>query len=48
MYEDVKVKLAQLENKLIDPELQKDQPSLIKLAQEHAALKKTVNLILAW
>ena len=48
MYEDVKTKLAQLENKLIDPELQKDQPSLIKLAQEHAALKKTVNLILAW
>ena len=48
MHEDVKAKLAQLENKLIDPELQKDQPSLIKLAQEHAALKKTVNLILAW
>ena len=48
MYEDVKTKLAQLENKLIDPELQKDQSNLIKLAQEHAALKKTVNLILAW
>ena len=48
MHEYVKAKLAQLENKLIDPELQKDQPSLIKLAQEHAALKKTVNLILAW
>jgi len=48
MHEELKAKLGQIEKKLIDPELQKDQAGLIKLSQEHAALKKTVNLIVEW
>jgi len=46
MHEEIKEKLAKIEKKLTDPETAKDQASLIKLSQEHAALKKTVNLIL--
>jgi len=46
MHQEIKEKLAQIEKKLINPELQKDQSALIKLSQEHAALKKTVALIL--
>lgn len=46
MYENIKAKFTELENKLSDPETMKDQAGLIKLSQEHANLKKVMALIL--
>lgn len=46
MYEDIKIKFADLEKKLMDPANLKDQKMLIKISQEHAALKKALTLIL--
>ncbi len=46
MYDNIKTKFAELENKLSDPEMMKDQAGLIKLSQEHASLKKAIALIL--
>lgn len=46
MYDNIKTKFAELESKLSDPEMMKDQAGLIKLSQEHASLKKAMALIL--
>lgn len=46
MYEEVKQKFNDLETKLSDPEIIKDQKELIKISQQHAGLKKVVALIL--
>lgn len=46
MYEDIKIKFSDLEKKLMDPANLKDQKTLIKISQEHAALKKALTLIL--
>jgi peptide chain release factor 1 len=46
MYEDIKTRFAELEQKLMDPALMGDQKELIKVSQEHAGLKKAVALIL--
>lgn len=48
MYEEVKEKFAKLEDKLIDQNSFKDQAEMIKLSQEHAALKKVIDLITSW
>lgn len=45
MYQEIKQKFADLEKKLIDPEIIKDQKKLIKISQEHAAFKKVIGLI---
>jgi peptide chain release factor 1 len=45
MYQEFKEKLINLEKKLIDPKISQDQKAMIKLAQEHSALKKIVELI---
>lgn len=45
MYDQIKTKFAELEKKLSDPEIMKDQAGLIKLSQEHAGLKKAMALI---
>ena len=47
MYEEVKEKFKKLESKLIESGLNKNQEEIIKLSQEHAALKRTVDLILS-
>ncbi|HBA36911.1 TPA: peptide chain release factor 1 [Candidatus Falkowbacteria bacterium] len=46
MYEELKKHFADLENKLMDPALIGNQKELIKISQEHAALKKSLTLIL--
>lgn len=46
MYEEIKFKFANLEKKLIDPELLKNAKEMIKVSQEHASLKKAMVLIL--
>ncbi|MDD2353836.1 MAG: peptide chain release factor 1 [Patescibacteria group bacterium] len=46
MYEKIKEKFAQIELNLSDPSIINDQDKMIKLSQEHAALKKIVDLIL--
>lgn len=46
MYEEIKQKFADSEKKLMDPELLKDAQAMVKISQEHATLKKTVDLIL--
>ncbi len=46
MYEDIKIKFADLEQKLMDPKLASNQKELIKVSQEHSALKKAIALIL--
>jgi len=46
MYQEIKVKLKNLEEKLGNPEIMKDQKEMIKLSQEHANLKKISGLIL--
>jgi len=46
MYQDIKDKFAKLEEQLMDPENSKDQSKLIKISQEHAALKKVITVIL--
>jgi len=46
MYEDIKQKFHDLEQKLMDPELMKDAKQMVKISQEHSGLKKTIALIL--
>lgn len=46
MYDNIKAKFTELESKLSDPEMMKDQAGLIKLSQEHASVKKAMTLIL--
>ncbi len=46
MYENVKEKFAELEKKLSDPEIMKDQQALIKVSQEHASLRRAMAMIL--
>ena len=46
MYESVKEKFAEIEKKLSDPDIMKDQPAMIKISQEHAGLKRAVAMIL--
>ncbi|MDI3496036.1 MAG: peptide chain release factor 1 [Patescibacteria group bacterium] len=46
MYDKIKEKFAQIESDLSNPSIISDQDKMIKLSQEHAALKKTVDLIL--
>ncbi|NLZ74397.1 peptide chain release factor 1 [Candidatus Falkowbacteria bacterium] len=46
MYEEIKQKFADSEKKLMDPELLKNAQTMVKISQEHATLKKTVDLIL--
>ena len=46
MFEDIKDKFKDLEKKLSDPEIIKDQKELVKISQQHANLKKVVGLIL--
>ena len=48
MYEEVKQKFHNIEEKLVDPALMADQKELVKVSQEHASLKKAVALILEW
>ena len=46
MYEEIKQKFNDLEKKLSDPEIIKDQKELVKISQQHANLKKVIGLIL--
>ncbi len=46
MYEEIKQKFNNLEEKLMDPELLKDAKGMIKVSQEHASLKRAMALIL--
>jgi len=48
MYQDIKQKFTDLEKKLVNPEIIKNQKELIKLSQEHASLKKVIGLIFDW
>lgn len=45
MYEEIKNKFEDLEKKLSEPQSDRDQAALIKISQEHAALKKIITLI---
>ena len=45
MYEDIKQRFRELEQKLMDSALIKNQSDLIKVSQEHAGLKKAISLI---
>jgi len=45
MHEDIKKRFAALEEKLMDPEVMKDQKELIKISQEHSGLKPAMLLI---
>lgn len=45
MYEDIKEKFAAIEQKLSDSELIKDHQAMIKISQEHAAMKNLIQLI---
>jgi len=47
MYEEVKEKFKKIESKLIESGSSQNQEGMIKLSQEHAALKRTVDLILS-
>lgn len=46
MYDNIKQKFFDLEKKLSDPKIISNQANVIKLSQEHASLKKTIDLIL--
>jgi len=46
MYEEIKLRFAELEKKLMDPAIIGNQKEVIKLSQEHAGLKKAMSLIL--
>lgn len=46
MYDEIKNRFATLETELMDPANVDDQKKLTKLAQEHAGLKKIIDLIL--
>ncbi|MFA5109216.1 MAG: peptide chain release factor 1 [Patescibacteria group bacterium] len=45
MYEEIKLRFAELEKKLMDPAIIGNQKEVIKLSQEHAGLKKAISLI---
>lgn len=45
MYENIKQKFAELEQELSNPDLGKDKDKMIKISQEHAGLKRALNLI---
>jgi len=45
MYEEIKEKFSSIEKKLSDPELLKDHQAMIKISQEHAAMKHLIQLI---
>ena len=47
MYEEVKAKFKELETRLIDSSSTQTQQEMIKISQEHAALKRTLDLILS-
>lgn len=48
MYEDIKERFLDLEQKMMDSSSLKDQKEIIKLSREHASLKKAVGLISDW
>ena len=48
MYEDIKERFLDLEQKMMDSGSLKDQKEIIKLSREHASLKKAVGLISEW
>ena len=48
MYEEIKQKFKELELKLTDQSAFSDQKELIKLSQEHANLKRAIELIINW
>jgi len=48
MYEEIKLKFHNIEEKLADPALLTDQKEMIKVSQEHASLRKAVALVLEW
>ena len=48
MYEDLKQRFKELEAKLMDPEILKDQKEVTKISQEHAGLKRAHALVLDW
>src|SRR5680860_575773 len=45
MYENIKQKFAKLETQLSSPDLGKNKDRMIKISQEHAGLKRALNLI---
>jgi len=45
MYKDLKEKFNNLEKKLVDPKITNNPQEIAKIAQEHAGLKKTIDLI---
>jgi peptide chain release factor 1 len=46
MYENIKQQFAEIEQKLSNPDLMKDQAAMIKISQEHAGLRRAVSMIL--
>lgn len=46
MYEDIKKRFQELEQKLMEAATIKNQAELVKISQEHASLKKTMSLII--
>lgn len=45
MLEDIKLQLKDIETQLSSPELMADPPRMVKVSQQHAALRRTVELI---
>ncbi len=45
MYKEIKEKFNNLEKKLVDPKITNNPQEIAKVAQEHASLKKTIDLI---
>lgn len=48
MYQDIKDKFKELENRLMDSALLNNQKEMVKLSQEHANLKEVVSLIVSY
>jgi len=48
MYEDIKKKFSDLESRLSDPVLMNDQKEMVKVSQEHAALRDVIAQINAY
>lgn len=48
MYEEIKKKFKELENKIFDPEVAKDMKKITEISRERAELKEVIGLILAW
>jgi len=46
MYQELKEKFANLEKQLSDPTIVSDQQKMIKISQEHAEIKKAMDLVL--